>query len=48
MSEKKVLLVEDENGLVVTLTDRLTREGYVVQSASDGKSRILAGDQGKI
>jgi len=38
MSEKKVLLVEDENGLVVTLTDRLTREGYVVQSASDGKA----------
>src|SRR5262245_30606305 len=38
MSEKKVLLVEDENGLVVTLTDRLTREGYVVQSASDGKT----------
>jgi two-component system, OmpR family, alkaline phosphatase synthesis response regulator PhoP len=38
MSEKKVLLVEDENGLVVTLTDRLTKEGYVVQSAADGKS----------
>jgi len=38
MSEKKVLLVEDENGLVVTLTDRLTREGYVVQSAADGKT----------
>jgi two-component system, OmpR family, alkaline phosphatase synthesis response regulator PhoP len=38
MSEKKVLLVEDENGLVVTLTDRLTKEGYVVESASDGKT----------
>ena len=38
MSEKKVLLVEDENGLVMTLTDRLTKEGYVVQSAADGKS----------
>jgi two-component system, OmpR family, alkaline phosphatase synthesis response regulator PhoP len=38
MSEKKVLLVEDENGLVVTLTDRLTKEGYVVESAFDGKT----------
>jgi two-component system, OmpR family, alkaline phosphatase synthesis response regulator PhoP len=38
MSEKKVLLVEDENGLVVTLTDRLTKEGYAVQSAADGKA----------
>ena len=38
MSEKKLLLVEDEKGLVVTLTDRLTREGYIVESASDGKT----------
>src|SRR5262249_44392408 len=33
---KKILLVEDEQGLVVTLTDRLTNEGYVVESASEG------------
>src|SRR5437762_122840 len=38
MSEKKLLLVEDEKGLVVTLTDRLTTEGYIVESASDGKT----------
>jgi two-component system alkaline phosphatase synthesis response regulator PhoP len=33
---KRVLLVEDEPGLVLTLTDRLTREGYAVESAADG------------
>jgi two-component system alkaline phosphatase synthesis response regulator PhoP len=36
MREKRILLVEDEHGLVVTLTDRLTREGYVVEALSDG------------
>ena len=35
---KRLLLVEDEPGLVLTLTDRLTREGYVVESTSDGES----------
>jgi two-component system alkaline phosphatase synthesis response regulator PhoP len=34
----KILLVEDEKGLIVTLTDRLTSEGFDVVSASDGKS----------
>src|SRR5687767_8579462 len=33
----KILLVEDEKGLVVTLTDRLTSEGFDVTSATDGK-----------
>jgi two-component system, OmpR family, alkaline phosphatase synthesis response regulator PhoP len=33
---KRLLLVEDEPGLVLTLTDRLTREGYDVESAVDG------------
>jgi two-component system, OmpR family, alkaline phosphatase synthesis response regulator PhoP len=33
---KKILLVEDEHGLVMTLTDRLTSEGYVVEAVSDG------------
>lgn len=33
---RRVLLVEDEPGLVLTLTDRLKSEGYEVQSASDG------------
>jgi two-component system alkaline phosphatase synthesis response regulator PhoP len=34
---KRILLIEDEPGLVVTLTDRLTREGYNVESAPDGE-----------
>ena len=37
---KRVLLVEDEPGLVLTLTDRLSREGYDVQSSSDGESGL--------
>lgn len=32
----KVLLVEDEAGLVLTLTDRLQAEGFEVKSATDG------------
>lgn len=34
---KRILLVEDELGLVLTLTDRLTSEGYTVQAAADGE-----------
>jgi two-component system, OmpR family, alkaline phosphatase synthesis response regulator PhoP len=37
---KRLLLVEDEPGLVLTLTDRLTREGYIVESTSDGESGL--------
>ena len=37
---KRVLLVEDETGLVMTLTDRLTREGYAVEASSDGESGL--------
>jgi two-component system alkaline phosphatase synthesis response regulator PhoP len=37
---KRILLVEDEAGLVLTLTDRLTREGYAVESAADGESGL--------
>src|SRR5215213_7206779 len=33
----KILLVEDEQGLILTLTDRLQSEGFDVDSASDGK-----------
>lgn len=33
---KRILLVEDEPGLVLTLTDRLTSEGYNAESARDG------------
>ena len=32
----KILLVEDEEGLIFTLTDRLVSEGYEVVSAADG------------
>src|SRR5262252_1981481 len=35
---KRILLVEDEAGLVLTLTDRLTSEGYKVESARDGEA----------
>lgn len=33
----KILLVEDEKGLIITLTDRLASEGFDVTSAADGK-----------
>src|SRR6059058_2427706 len=33
----KILLVEDEKGLIITLTDRLESEGFEVTSANDGK-----------
>ncbi len=37
---KRILLVEDEPGLVLTLTDRLTSEGYQVESARDGEKGL--------
>jgi two-component system alkaline phosphatase synthesis response regulator PhoP len=37
---KRLLLVEDEPGLVFTLTDRLTREGYSVEHSADGESAL--------
>ena len=36
----KLLLVEDETGLVLTLTDLLTSEGYQVESVGDGEDAI--------
>ncbi len=33
----KILLVEDEEGLILTLTDRLLSEGFEVTSAADGE-----------
>jgi two-component system alkaline phosphatase synthesis response regulator PhoP len=33
---KRLLMIEDEPGLVLTLADRLGREGYSVSSATDG------------
>jgi len=43
----KVLLVEDEPGLILTLTDRLESEGFTVETAADGESgeqRAISGD----
>jgi two-component system alkaline phosphatase synthesis response regulator PhoP len=39
---RKILLVEDEPGLILTLTDRLVSEGYTVKSASDGETGFQA------
>jgi len=35
---KKILIVEDEPGLVLTLSDRLRVEGYEVETAEDGEA----------
>jgi two-component system alkaline phosphatase synthesis response regulator PhoP len=37
---QRILLVEDELGLVMTLTDRLTSEGYTVEAAHDGETGL--------
>src|SRR5215216_2731019 len=37
---KRILLVEDEPGLVLTLTDRLTSEGFQVETARDGETGL--------
>jgi two-component system alkaline phosphatase synthesis response regulator PhoP len=42
----RLLLVEDEPGLVLTLTDRLMAEGYEVDSATDAPSGLEAASAG--
>lgn len=37
---KRILLIEDEEGLVMTLTDRLISEGYLVDAAADGDTGL--------
>ncbi len=37
---KRILLVEDEPGLVMTLSDRLRSEGYAVEAAGDGDTGL--------
>ena len=37
---KRILLVEDEPGLVLTLTDRLSSEGFTVETARDGETGL--------
>ncbi len=36
----KILLIEDEEGLILTLTDRLESEGFSVTSAIDGEAGL--------
>jgi two-component system alkaline phosphatase synthesis response regulator PhoP len=36
----RILLVEDEPGLVLTLSDRLAKEGYAVETAADGETGL--------
>ena len=46
LGARRILLVEDEPSLVLTLTDRLVNEGYQVETAGDGEeglSRALEG-----
>jgi two-component system, OmpR family, alkaline phosphatase synthesis response regulator PhoP len=42
----RVLLVEDEAGLRLTLTDRLTSEGYAVETAGDGEAGLRHASSG--
>jgi two-component system, OmpR family, alkaline phosphatase synthesis response regulator PhoP len=42
----RLLLVEDEPGLVLTLTDRLVAEGYEVESATDAPGGLEAASAG--
>lgn len=37
---QRVLIVEDEPGLVMTITDRLENEGYSVESTGDGDTGL--------
>jgi len=37
---RRILLVEDEPGLVLTLTDRLQREGFAVTAVHDGHDAV--------
>ncbi|HEY7699135.1 MAG TPA: response regulator, partial [Vicinamibacteria bacterium] len=46
MTKRKILLVEDEPGLVLTLTDRLESEGYEVDAAGDGGEALKKAAEG--
>jgi two-component system alkaline phosphatase synthesis response regulator PhoP len=43
----RILLVEDEPGLVLTVSDLLTSEGYDVETAADGESGLSKASAGK-
>ncbi|HLL69806.1 MAG TPA: response regulator transcription factor [Pyrinomonadaceae bacterium] len=38
--QQRILLVEDEPGLLMTLTDRLVSEGFAVETATDGEAGL--------
>lgn len=38
MPNARILLIEDEPGLVLSLSDRLVSEGYAVETATDGEA----------
>ena len=40
---RRILLVEDEESLILTLRDRFESEGYAVTVQSDGESALAAG-----
>jgi two-component system alkaline phosphatase synthesis response regulator PhoP len=42
----RVLLIEDEAGLRLTLTDRLVSEGYRVDTAADGEAGLERASNG--
>ena len=44
---RSILLIEDEPGLVLTLKDRLTREGYEVDSVQDGNLGLATAMRGQ-
>ena len=46
MRGRKILLVEDEPGLVLTLSDRLESEGYAVDSAREGAEALKKAAEG--
>src|SRR5689334_4034420 len=40
---RRVLVIEDEPGLVMALTQRFTSEGYAVEAATDGEKGLALG-----
>lgn len=43
MKKRTILLIEDEPGLVLTLRDRLIKEGYEVETATQGEQGLAMG-----
>jgi two-component system alkaline phosphatase synthesis response regulator PhoP len=44
---RSILLIEDEPGLVLTLKDRLTKEGYEVDASQDGNAGLASAMRGQ-